>query len=114
MLIENPSSQIAATVPIKATGIAVAGISVVRQSRMNRKITPITTPTAMTRVTKTSRTEPRMNRASSEIFTISTSRSRWFMRAITARSTASEISMVLDWARRTIPRPMTRRPSSRL
>ena len=36
VLIENPSPFISANVPIKETGIVIAGISVVRQSCKNR------------------------------------------------------------------------------
>ena len=41
-LSENPSSQIAATVPISATGIATAGISAARNCPMNSAITVTT------------------------------------------------------------------------
>ena len=113
ILIENPSSQIAATVPISAMGMATAGISVGRMAPMKKKMTTMTTPTAMLRLTITSRTAPRMNRASSEILTISTSSRRRFRRSMTL-STAAEISMVLDFARRMMPRPITLRPFNRL
>ena len=39
---ENPVIQMAAKVPIKATGIVIAGINVARGERKNRKITAIT------------------------------------------------------------------------
>ncbi len=113
MLIEKPSSQIAATVPMSAMGIAVAGIRVGRTAPMNAKMTATTTATAMDRVVNTSRTELRMKRASSEILTISTS-SRRRLRVWTDLSTAAEILIVFDLARRTTPRPTTLRPFSRL
>jgi hypothetical protein len=40
--------------PITDTGIATAGINVARQDRRNRKITPITRPSATIRAWKTS------------------------------------------------------------
>ena len=113
MLMEKPSSQIAATVPINATGIAAAGIKVGRSAPMNKNMIATTTPIAIIRLKITSWTAPRIKCASSEILTSRTSSRRRSRRSIT-RSTAAEISMVFECGRRTTPRPITLRPSSRL
>ena len=42
MLMENPTSQIAASVPTSDTGMAITGISVARASRRKMKITAVT------------------------------------------------------------------------
>ena len=105
-------SQIAATVPIRARGIATAGISVARSEPMKSQMAATTMATAMERVMITSRTEPRMNVASSAMSVISTSSKRSSRRS-TTRVTRSEMSIVFDLACRTMPRPMTRRPPSR-
>ena len=54
VLIEKPNSFIRKNVPISETGIVSAGISVVRQSCRNRKITRITRPIAIRSVMTTS------------------------------------------------------------
>ena len=59
-LMEKPMLQIAATVPIRARGIATVGINVARSEPMKSQIVATTIATAMERVMTTSRTEPRM------------------------------------------------------
>ena len=54
VLIEKPSTFINANVPISETGIVIAGISVVRQSCKNRKITITTSTIAIRSVMMTS------------------------------------------------------------
>ena len=111
-LMEKPTSQIAATVPIRARGIATVGISVARSEPMKSQIVATTMVTAMDSVMATSRTEPRMKVASSAMVVISTSSKRSSRRS-TARVTPSEMSRVFDLACRTMPRPRTRLPPSR-
>ena len=111
-LMEKPTSQIAATVPISARGIATVGINVARREPMKSQIVATTIATAMESVTTTSRTEPRMKVASSAMVVTSTSSKRSLRRS-TARVTPSEMSRVFARACRTTPRPRTRRPPSR-
>ena len=54
VLIEKPNTFIRANVPISETGIVIAGISVVRQSWRNRKITTTTSTIAISSVMMTS------------------------------------------------------------
>ena len=54
VLIENPSTFMRKNVPSSETGIVSAGISVVRQSCKNRKITRTTSPIAISSVMTTS------------------------------------------------------------
>jgi hypothetical protein len=105
MLTEKPTSQIAASVPISATGIVNAGIIVARRSRRKRKITTTTIATASASVLSTSLMEPRMKTASSEVTKISTSSGSVRRNSATASRTPSEIDSVFDVACRTTPRP---------
>ncbi len=57
----KPIRSMNANVPMMLVGTAVAAISVVRQSRMNRKITPATRNAASTRWNFTSSIDPLMN-----------------------------------------------------
>ena len=57
---ENPTSQIAASVPISDTGMASIGISVARASRRNRKITAVTISTDRPSAISTSWIAPSM------------------------------------------------------
>ena len=50
---ENPNNQMAATVPISATGIATLGISVARKLPINTQIVEITTEIDSTSVIST-------------------------------------------------------------
>ena len=77
MLIEKPSTQIAATVPISATGIAIAGTSVARIEPMNSQIVAITIAIVSDSVSSTSRTELRMKMAASSVMTSSMLSNRW-------------------------------------
>ena len=61
VLIENPSTFIKKNVPISETGIVSAGMSVVRQSCKNRKITSTTSPIAISSVITTSLIDSRTN-----------------------------------------------------
>ena len=54
LLIENPNAYIAAQVPMIDTGTASAGIRVAETFRRNRKITMMTSTTAMSSVSCTS------------------------------------------------------------
>ena len=67
VLTENPVSQIAASVPINATGIVTAGINVARGERRNRKITTTTMPVAMRMDLTTSLIDPSMKIPSFEV-----------------------------------------------
>ena len=65
-LTENPSAQIPASTPIRATGMVVLGITVGRHARKNSSIVPTTTSTVKLSVISTSRTEILMKSASSD------------------------------------------------
>ncbi len=56
----KPAASITAVVPSSEIGITIAGMSVARTSRRNRKITPVTRKTVSSSVSSTSRTEARM------------------------------------------------------
>ena len=57
---ENPHRYMTASVPTSDTGTATAGISAERHWPRNRKVTPITSPIAISRVCHTSRSEARI------------------------------------------------------
>ena len=97
--------------PISDTGMATAGIRVARSEPMNSQMTPMTIVTARNRLITTSRTEPRMKTASSDVFTMVTPSSRPFSRSI-ARSTPSAMVIVFDCACRSTPTPSTKDPSN--
>ena len=113
MLIENPSIQIAATVPISATGIATLGTSVARIEPMKTQMVAMTIDMVSDNVISTSRTELRMKIAWSSVITMSRLSKRSLSRS-TARCTPSEIWIVLDFACRTTDTPMTGLPSRRV
>ena len=60
---EKPNTQIAATVPISDTGIAIAGTSVARKLPMNSQIVATTISNDRNRVMRTWLTELRINNA---------------------------------------------------
>ena len=60
LLIEKPNAYIAAQVPMIETGTASAGMNVADIFRRNRKITMITSTTAMSSVSCTSSTDSRI------------------------------------------------------
>ena len=111
-LIEKPSNQIAATVPIRATGIAIAGMSAVRSWPMNRLMTAVTIMTASRSENRTSRIAPLTNSESS-LVTVIVTPSRRRLRPATTSLTAVAISTVFDLAWRTMPRLTTSRPLRR-
>ena len=112
MLIENPRIQLAAKVPSREIGIAIAGIKVRRIEPVKSRMVPITTRMDMSSVVITSRTDPRMNTESSEMICRSTPSMRALMSA-TASRTPSAIWMVFEPAWRIMPIPTTRSPLSR-
>ena len=67
MLIEKPSTQLAASVPRREMGIATAGTRVKRQLPENRRIVRITMSTENASVRNTSDTAPLIKIASSEM-----------------------------------------------
>ena len=67
MLMENPSSQLTASVPKSEIGMAIAGISVSRMDPEKTRIVVITTMIEIRSVAKTSFAAPRINTASSEM-----------------------------------------------
>ena len=111
-LTENPRTQIAATVPISATGIATAGISAERNWPMKTAITATTINTARPSEMSTSRIAPSTNSESSAI-------TRTSIPAIerlsspTACFTALAISTVFDFAWRMTFSLTTLRPLRR-
>ena len=94
--------------PISATGMLTAGISVARQSRRKAKITAITIRTARPRVIRTSWIAPSMKTASSAVTKIDTSSGRIVSISATASRTRSEMSRVFEpaWRMMPIPRPV--------
>ena len=111
ILIENPRAQLAAKVPSKDTGMAMAGIKVNRIEPVKSLMVPMTTKIEMSKVVMTSRTEPRIKIESSDITCSVTP----FIRALTsstAARTPSAISIVLEPACRMMPMPTTRSPLS--
>ncbi len=105
MLTENPASQIAATVPISATGSVTAGISVARMSVRNSQMIATTSTVAISSVDTTSSMAPRTKVASSDVTDSVTSGGRSGRMSCTAARTPSEIDSVFDCAARTMPRP---------
>ena len=67
ILMENPKAQLAAKVPSKDTGIAMAGIKVNRIEPVKSRMVPMTTKIEMSKVVMTSRTDPRIKIESSDI-----------------------------------------------
>ena len=112
MLIEKPSAQLAANVPNREIGMAIAGISVRRIEPVNSRIVPITTRIEISSVVTTSRTEPRIKMESSELIRRSTPSMRVLMSATAAR-TPSAMRTVLEPAWRMTLRPTIRSPLSR-
>ena len=113
MLIENPASQTAAKVPIKATGSAMAGIKVARRSIRKAKITAMTMRVDRISVSTTSSNAPCTKTASSEVtFSVTSGGNRGCTSATTAR-TACEIDSVFDCAARMMPRPIPVSPLAR-
>ena len=55
---ENPSAQLAANVPNREIGMAIAGTSVRRIEPVKRRMVPITTAMEISSVVMTSRTDP--------------------------------------------------------
>ena len=109
---EKPIIQMPATTPTSATGIVALGTIVGRQARKNSSIVPTTTSTVKPSVISTSRTEIRMNSASSDTISMLRSSNRSLRRSTPLRI-ESEISIVFELACRTTPRPTIGRPSSR-
>ena len=112
ILMENPSAQLAANVPKREIGMAIAGTSVRRIEPVKRRMVPITTAMEISSVVMTSRTDPWMKTASSELI------SNWMpsmlsFRSRTAARTPSAIRMVFEPACRTTLIPTTRSPLSR-
>ena len=94
MLTENPVSQIAASVPISATGIVMAGISVARGERRNTKMTATTITVASRMDLTTSLIEPSMKMPSSEVTRSCTPSGSSSRSSSTAVPTSREISSV--------------------
>ena len=94
--------------PISATGMLTAGISVARQSRRNRKMTAITIRTARPSVISTSWIAPSMKIASSAVTKIDTSSGRIASISAMAARTEAEMSSVFEpaWRMMPIPRPV--------
>ena len=95
MLIEKPSTQLAARVPSREMGMAMAGTSVSRMDPVNNLIVPITTRIDISKVVTTSRTDPLMKTESSEMMS---SRMPYILSLIsrTASRTPSAMRMVLE------------------
>ena len=102
-LIEKPATNITKHEPTSATGITSRGMSVVRQSRRNRKITSITSTKATMMVCRTSATDLRMKRLASNAQATSTSEGMVCSMVATRRRTSSAMVMVLapGWGRTT-------------
>ncbi len=111
-LIEKPISQMPAITPTSATGMVALGTTVGRQARKNTSMVPMTTAMVNASVISTSRTEMRMNCASSDATSIRTSSNRAFRRSTSARM-ALDISIVFELACRTTPSPTIGAPSRR-
>lgn len=92
VLTEKPVSQIAATVPINATGIVTAGITVARSDRKNAKITATTITVANPIDFITSLIELSINTPSSEVIKRSTPSGKPARSSSTAARTAFEMS----------------------
>ena len=105
-------SQMPATTPTRATGMVALGTTVGRHARKNTSIVPTTTRMVKPSVISTSRTEMRMNSASSDTISMLRSSKRSFSRSTPLRI-ESEIAIVFELACRTTPRPMIGRPSRR-
>ena len=95
MLIEKPSIQLAASVPSREMGMAIAGISVRRIEPVNNRMVPITTRIEMSSVVTTSLTEPRIKIESSELIRRSTPSIPVLISATAAR-TPSAMRTVLE------------------
>ncbi|CAI8430145.1 MAG: Uncharacterised protein [Halieaceae bacterium] len=112
MLIEKPSAQLAANVPSREMGMAIAGISVRRIEPVKSRIVPMTTRIEMSSVVTTSLTEPRIKTESSELIRRSTPSIRVLISATAAR-TPSAMRTVLEPAWRITLMPTMRSPLSR-
>ena len=111
---ENPVIQIAASVPIRATGIVTAGINVALEERKNRKITATTIPVAMRIDLTTSLIDPSMKMPSFDVTNSCTFSGNWSRNSSTAIVTSREISSVLPTDCRVISRPMAVSPFTRV
>ena len=96
-LIEKPISQMPATMPTRATGMVALGTTVGRHARKKSSIVPTTTRMVKPSVISTSRTEIRMNSASSETTSMVRSSKRSFSRSTPLRI-ESEIAIVFELA----------------
>ncbi len=113
VLIENPASHSAATVPTSATGIVTTGISVARSEPRKAKMTATTMPVAISSVMTTSRIERSMKTPSSDEICSWTPCGRRRCSSGRRPRTAVLISSVFDCACRTTPRPMAGSPFCR-
>ncbi len=112
VLIEKPNIFIKKNVPISETGIVIAGISVVRQSWRNKKITSTTRKTAISSVITTSRIDSRTNSVESK--------ATWYVipagNFVCSRSSVARICCetcsALPVCSCRIPRPIPSRPSN--
>ena len=95
ILIEKPSTQLAASVPSREIGIATAGTKVNRQLPENSRMVRMTMSTEKPSVLSTSVTAPLIKTASSEI-TCSLMSSRCALKRATALWAPSEIWMVFE------------------
>ncbi len=112
ILMEKPNIQLAASVPRSEMGMAIAGTSVSLMDPVNSLIVPITTRMEISKVVTTSRTDPLMKMASSEMMSSRTPSILTLM-SRTASRTPSAMRMVFEPACRTTLIPTTRSPLRR-
>ena len=113
-LIEKPTAQMAASVPISDTGMEIAGAMVARNERRKARMMRMTMTFASKRLMITSRTDSRMNTASSRVMEMSTPAGSVLRSSSTAACTPSEMSMVLACAWRMMSMPIAVLPSRRV
>ena len=110
---EKPVSQIAATVPISATGMVIAGMIVARAERRKAKITTTTITVASPMDFITSFIEPSMKVPSSDVTISWTPSGIADCSSATATATSCEIDSVLPTDCRVISRPTAVWPLTR-